>query len=153
MNKTLLRAMKRYYFTEFDSIFGFSSFSKKEKFSSFHELVREYITKEMKTTATLTQAEQEEAMFFFGSMISHIHMRRGITISKKRTQVNSVHKCLYNYSHKKLAQLIEVGGFKFILEDFVTNGLDVVLNGEETMLKQQEVYREACETLFLKTQQ
>lgn len=154
VNKTILRAMKRYYFTEFDSMFSFTSMSDKEKFANFQLLIRKFVTQEMKATRTLTEEEQEEAILFFGSMISHVHMRRGITVSKMRTQVNFVHKCLYNYSHKKLSQLMQQGGFKFILDDFVNfDGIEVVLNSEETMLKQPELYREACRDLLLRAQE
>ncbi|CAI2372384.1 unnamed protein product [Moneuplotes crassus] len=154
VNKTILRAMKRYYLTEFDSLYDFSSLSDKEKFQQFHELVRKYVTQEMGICENLTTAELEDTILFFGSMISHIHMRRGITVSKIRTQVNSVHKCLYSYSHKKLSQLMKQGGFKFVLEDFVHHEkIDIVLNSEETMLKQQDLYRDACVALLLKCQE
>mmetsp|Transcript_8887 Transcript_8887/g.7869 ORF Transcript_8887/g.7869 Transcript_8887/m.7869 type:complete len:361 (+) Transcript_8887:45-1127(+) len=154
VNKTILRAIKRYYFTEFDSLFSFSTLTDKEKFANFHEFVRKYVTEEMKGTKNLSDDDKEVAILFFGSMISHVHMRRGITISKIRTQVNFVHKCLYNYSHKKLSQLIKQGGFKFILDDFVNyDGIDVVLNSEETMLKDQDFYRDTCESLLLKAQE
>jgi hypothetical protein len=154
VNKTILRAMKRYYFTEFDSMFNFTSMSDKEKFANFQLLIRKFVTQEMKATRNLTEEEQEEAILFFGSMISHVHMRRGITVSKMRTQVNFVHKCLYNYSHKKLSQLMQQGGFKFILDDFVNfDGIEVVLNSEETMLKQPDLYRDACQELLLTAQE
>lgn len=154
VNKTILRAMKRYYFTEFDSMFNFTTLNDKDKFANFHQLIRRFVTKEMKGTRNLSAQDQEEAILFFGSMISHVHMRRGITVSKIRTQVNFVHKCLYNYSHKKLSQLMENEGFKFILDDFVNyDGIEVVLNSEETMLKQQDLYRDACRSLLLKAQE
>lgn len=154
VNKTILRAMKRYYFTEFDSLYGFSNLSDKEKFAQFHELVRKFVTQEMKGCKDLAAPELEDAILFFGSMISHIHMRRGITVSKIRTQVNSVHKCLYSYSHKKLSQLMKQQGFKFVLGDFAYHGgIDIVLNSEETMLKQQDLYRDACEALLQKCQE
>lgn len=100
VNKTLLRSLKRYYFTEFDSLYNFSGMDDKTRFAKFHGLVRKYVTEEMRVSADLTEEELESTIFFFGSMISHVHMRRGITISKLRTQVNSVYKCMYNYSHK-----------------------------------------------------
>lgn len=154
VNKTILRAMKRYYFTEFDSMSNFTSLSDKEKFANFHMLIRKFVTQEMRGTRNLPAEDQEEAILFFGSMISHVHMRRGITVSKVRTQVNFVHKCLYNYSHKKLTQLMNQQGFKFILDDFVNHdGIEVVLNSEETMLKQQDLYRDACRELLFKAQE
>lgn len=100
VNKTLLRSMKRYYFTEFDSLYNFSGMDDKTRFAKFHGLVRKYVTEEMRVSSDLTEEELENTVFFFGSMISHVHMRRGITVSKLRTLVNSVYKCLYNYSHK-----------------------------------------------------
>ena len=154
VNKTILRSLKRYYLNEFDSVTGFSSLSDKEKFANFHDLVRTFVTKELESTNGLTSEEIEDTIFFFGSMISHIHMRRGIKISKQRTQVNFVHKCLYNYSHKKLAQLIAYGGFKQVLKDFVKyGGLEVVINSEETFSKNQDVYRKAAEELFYSAQE
>lgn len=154
INKTLLRAMKRYYFTEFDSIYNFSSMDNTEKFTQFKDLIKKFVTEEMEISKELNEKELEDAIFFFGSMISHVHMRRGITISKMRTQVNFVHKCLYNYSHKKLSQLMQNEGFKHVLGDFVKfDGLDVVLNSEETMLKQQDLYKVAASELLLKAQE
>jgi len=42
------------------------------------------------------------------------------------------------------------GGLKYILRDFVEfGGIDVVLNSEETMLKQQETYKDAARSLYL----
>lgn len=154
VNKTLLRSIKRYYFSEFDTTYSFSALDEKEKFAQFHELVHKYITEEMDVAKTLSAEELEQAKFFFGSMISHVHMRRGITVSKQRTQVNFVHKCLYNYSHKKLSQLMQQEGFKFIIEDFVKfGGLEVVLNSEETIERQQDLYRDAAENLLLRAQE
>jgi len=154
VNKTLLRSMKRYYFTEFDSIYNFSSMDNKDKFAQFKTLVKKFVTEEMQISKDLSEKEVDDVVFFIGSMISHVHMRRGITISKMRTQVNSVHKCLYTYSHKKLSQLMQQEGFKYVLEDFVKfDGLDVVLNSEETMLKQQDLYKEAATELLLKAQE
>lgn len=154
VNKTILRSMKRYYFTEFDSVTGFSMMPDVEKFARFNELIRNYVTEELKSIGKLNSEEIDETIFFFGSMISHIHMRRGIKVSKQRTQVNFVHKCLYNYSHKKLAQLMTHGGFKHVLRDFVNfGGIDVVINSEETLAKNQDVYKSAAEELFLSTQE
>lgn len=152
VNKTILRSMKRYYLTEFDSVTSFSTLSDKDKFAYFHELVRTFVTRELKSTKGLSEEEIEDTIFFFGSMISHIHMRRGIQISKQRTQVNFVHKCLYNYSHKKLTQLIAYGGFRQVLRDFVKfGGLEVVINSEETLSKNQDVYKKAADELFIST--
>lgn len=154
VNKTILRAMKRYYSTEFDTSFNFSGLSDKEKFAKFKYQIRKFVTEQIKIVRGLSDKEVEDVIFFFGSMISHVHMRRGITISKLRTQVNFVHKCLYNYSHKKLSQLMSQEGFKYVLEDFVVNGgFEIVLNSEETMLKQQDAYKEAVDTLLLKCQE
>lgn len=100
VTKTLLRSIKRYYTSEFDSFCEFSSLEENEKFSRFHELIRNYVMTVMKSTVGLTGEELESTILFFGSIISHIHMRRGLKTSKLRTLVNSVHKCLYNYSHK-----------------------------------------------------
>ena len=102
----------------------------------------------MKLSSELNNQELEDAIFAFGSMISNIHMRRGIKISRLRTQVNFIHNCLYNYSHKKSQQMLQ-GGFKHILKDFIQHeGIEIVLNSEETMLKQQDVYREAVNSLY-----
>jgi hypothetical protein len=135
INKTILRAMKRYYFTEFDSIYKFTSLTDKEKFANFHQLIRLFVTQEIQGTRHLSAEDQEEAILFFGSMISHIHMRRGITVSKVRTKVNFYHKCLYSYSHKKLSQLMIQDGFKLILDDFVSNnGIKVAFNRKKLCL-------------------
>lgn len=152
VNKTILRSIKRYYVTEFDSFCNFSELDDKEKFAKFHELIRKYVIQEMKLSTELNEQELEDAIFAFGSMISHIHMRRGIKISKLRTQVNFIHKCLYNYSHKKSQQMLQ-GGFKYILKDFIQQGgIDIVLNSEETMLKQKEIYKDAVNSLYLTSQ-
>ena len=154
VNKTILRAMKRYYYSDFDSCYGFSQLNDNDKFTQFKGLIRKYVTEQLSICKQLSKEEVEDVIFFFGSMISHIHMRRGITISKLRTQVNFVHKCLYNYSHKKLNQLMQNEGLKFVLEDFISNdGFEVILNGEETMLKQEETYREAAKDLLLKVKE
>jgi hypothetical protein len=154
VNKTILRSMKRFYFTEFETFSGFSAMPDSQRFAKFHQLIREYILSEFKSLSDLSEQELNDTIFFFGSMISHIHMRRGIKVSKQRTQVNFVHKCLYNYSHKKLAQLMTQGGFKHVLRDFVNfGGIDVVIKGEETLAKNQDVYKTSAEELLLKTQE
>lgn len=152
VNKTILRSIKRYYVTEFDSFCNFSELDDKEKFAKFHELIRKFVLQQMKLSAELNEQQLEDAIFAFGSMVSHIHMRRGIKVSKLRTQVNFIHKCLYNYSHRKSQQMLQ-GGFKYILKDFIQQGgIDIVLNSEETMLKQKDVYREAVDSLYLTSQ-
>ena len=138
----------------FDTSFNFSNLSEKEKFAKFKYQIRKFVTEQVKVIRELSEKEVEDVIFFFGSMISHVHMRRGITISKLRTQVNFVHKCLYNYSHKKLSQLMSQEGFKHVLEDFVHNGgFEIVLNSEETMMKHQDAYKEAVNALLLKCQE
>jgi len=150
VNKTILRSMRRYYSVEFELATNFSALSDKEKFSNFHELIKCFVEKHFKMLNDLSGQDIEDTIFFFGSMVSHVHMRRGITVSKQRTEVNLVHKCLLNYSQKKLAQLISGGGFKHVLRHFLKfGGLDVVINGEDTMTKNQDLYKHAAEELFL----
>lgn len=154
VNKTILRSMKRYYYNRFNEFSGFGKLSNKEKFSQFHKLVSDFVKTEIVSLNGLTEEQMEETVFFFGSMLSYTHMRRGITNSKRRTQVNFVHKCLYNYSHKKLAQLMSYIGFEFVLRDFVRfGGIDMVIENEETLSKNSGHYKQAAEDLFLRTQE
>ena len=154
VHKTILRSMKRYYYTEFETFTGFAAMPDKQRYAEFQQLIRKYVMAEFKSLDGLSEQQIEDTIFFFGSLISHVHMRRGIKVSKQRTQVNFVHKCLYNYSSQKLAQLMAFEGFEHVIRDFVQfGGIAVVVQGEETLAKNQDVYKAAAEDLLLKVQQ
>lgn len=154
VHKTILRSMKRYYNTEFETFTGFGAMPDKQRYAEFQQLIRKFVMAEFKSLNGLSEQQIEDTIFFFGSLISHVHMRRGIKVSKQRTQVNFVHKCLYNYSSKKLAQLMAFEGFEHVIRDFIQfGGIDVVIQGEETLAKNQDVYKTAAEELLLKCQQ
>ena len=62
VNKTILRSMKRYYFTEFDAVTGFSMMPDTEKFANFHQLIKDFVLKEFKSFDGITEQELDDTI-------------------------------------------------------------------------------------------
>ena len=130
VNKTLLRSLKRYY----TSVFPFEII----KYLKSHK------------PEIVTYVNHNKKPMTIGSVKTLIEIVRASTNARpnlktkyEQAMCDDFHACLYKYSHTKLYGLFKLPQVKFLVKDYIENGLEVMLTNDETLQKNPGVYRSA----------
>lgn len=80
---------------------------------------------------------------FIEIMISPIMSKKKLRSKTEKAMYMNFYSCLYQYSHTKLYDLLKSPQLKFLLLDYFRDGMDVMINTDETLKKNPDVYKEA----------
>ena len=131
VNKTLLRSLKRYYTNFFESDITKYLTSQKDEIASYtNHNKRPMSIASVKTLVEIIRAPS--------------NMRPNLKSKYDKQMWDDFHACLYQYSHTKLYMLLNLPQVKFIVKDYIENGIEIMLANDETLKKNPEVYRKAC---------
>jgi len=126
VNKTLFRALKRFYTEKFLSVF---TLDKKESSTSYLDKIRLFCSQiftcqiEQMQLWNITYEEMEK---FISIVVSPNHIKNVLKEKTDLVLYKDYYSCLYQYSHKKLANMLSrpVCGYLFTnfinSEDFIT---------------------------------
>lgn len=148
VNKTLFRALKRFYTDQFMSQF---TLTKKESSESYLQKVRVFCQQlfgqGMLATATVTYEQIEK---FLSILISPNHIKKMLVNTDDLALYEEFYSCLYQYSHKKLARMLTNPVCGYLFTDFVVSGnLTQFITTCTTMNQNAEVYESASKSFLM----
>ena len=70
-------------------------------------------------------------------------------MSKRRTLMDNFHKLLYNYSHKRLSELINVPEIRFLLKKLLKSDyINILIEKNKTLVENKELYKRCAELII-----
>lgn len=149
VNKTLFRALKRFYTDKFMEMF---QLSKKESSESYMSKVKVFCTNtfgdnlESLHNYNLTYEQVER---FMSIVISPNHVKSLLVESEDLTLHKEYYSCLYQYSHKKLAKMLLTPVCGYLFTDFINSGnLTKFITSCSTMSQNPDTYDSASENFL-----
>lgn len=141
VSKTLLRSLKRYYTELFYESYDLG---KKESTESYLYKIQEFSEKflsnklfDMKEWGITL----EQTISFIAIMISPGHIKSQLTEESEIALHKDFYSCLYQYTHKKLANMLKNAVCGFLFHEFVNNGhLADFISDCPTMSQNPSVY-------------
>ena len=144
VNKTLFRALKRFYTEKFESVFALD---KKESTSSYMSKVHQFVEDYFKARETeleswgVTVEEIEKLMLV---IVSPNHIKSALTEESDLVLYKDYYSCIYQYSHKKLANMLLRPVCGYLFADFINSGnLTAFIHRCSTMSLNPGVYEKA----------
>ena len=132
MNKTLLRSLKRY----------FTNLLK----DNYEEYLK---SKKSEITSTVCENGRHltvaSVRAFIEIMISPITSKKQLKNKSERNMYMNFYSWLYQYSHTKLYALLKSPQLKFLLLDYFRDGMDTMINTDETLKKIQMFIKRPAE--------
>lgn len=122
VSKTLLRSLKRYYTELF---FETYELDKKESPDSYIQKIRAFTQSVLGVKAAEMNAwgiEFEDAAKFLSIIVSPGHIKASLTDESDIALHKDFYSCLYQYTHKKLANMLKDLVCGFLFHEFVNDG-------------------------------
>lgn len=149
VNKTLFRALKRFYTEKFMEIF---SLSKKESSESYMLKIRSFciiILESKMESLEKNNLTFEQIEKFLSIVISPNHVKN-LLDSEDLALHKEFYSCLYQYSHKRLAKMLMSPVCGYLFTDFVISGnLTQFITACPTMSQNFETYEIASRNFLL----
>ena len=151
VSKTLLRSLKRYYTELF---FETYELQKKESDESYLYKVQEF-SQRVLYSKLIDMREwnisMDQATKFIAIMVSPAHIKNSLTDEADIETHKNFYSCLYQYTHKKLANMLKNIVCGFLFQEFVNDGhLATFISKCPTMSQNPDVY-EQMGASFVKT--
>lgn len=151
VNKTLFRSLKRFHTEKFLSMF---ELGKKETAESYLEKVSQFCSEvfgeklsELDSWGISLRAIEK----FIAVMVSPNHIKNALDDESDATLYKDYYSCLYQYSHKKLANMLQNRVCGFLFHHFVLDGhISNFISNCSTMSQHPEVYRKASLSFVVK---
>jgi len=153
--KTLLRSVKRYYSSEFESRTEYQTLTKSKQDKKCGKIIDKF-TREMFTgqltscsegeseKLTINGVEFSEVASFILALIIPSYVKRNCRNTPTYTIYDTFYECLYRYSHKRLESALAISSiacvFKIFLEGPVFENL---LQNDGTLSKNREAFESA----------
>lgn len=144
VNKTLFRALKRFYTEKFESIY---SLDKKESSTSYKSKIHQFVEVYFKSRETelnnwdITIQEIEKLMLI---IVSPNHIKSALVEESDLVLYKDYYSCIYQYSHKKLANMLLRPVCGYLFADFINSGnLTAFIHRCSTMSLNPGVYEKA----------
>lgn len=141
VNKTLFRALKRYYTEAFLNKF---TLCKKEATSSYLTKINQFCIEtfsthlERMTTWGITFEEVEK---FISMIVSPNHIKNSLKDDADLIMYKDYYSCLYQYSHKKLANMLLSPVCGYLFTDFInSDNFTPFINSCPTMSQHPDAY-------------
>lgn len=142
--KTLFRALKRFYTEAFLIRF---TLDKKESSSSYLHKINHFC---IETFSTHLEAMHswgvtfEQIEKFISIVVSPNHIKDSLKDSTEKVLYKDYYSCLYQYSHKKLRNMLLSPVCGYLFTDFITSGnLTRFISSCSTMSQNPETYQKA----------
>lgn len=142
--KTLFRALKRFYTEAFLRRF---TLDKKESSSSYLHKINHFC---IETFSTHLEAMHgwgvtfEQVEKFISIVVSPNHIKDSLKDSTEKALYKEYYSCLYQYSHKKLRNMLLSPVCGYLFTDFITSGnLTRFISSCSTMSQNPETYQKA----------
>lgn len=154
VNKTLLRALKRYYTAKFENENSAFHTHKNEKKEVVYQRIKDFAITVYKGDRNIGKEEFsditiEDLCFYMGILINPSLMKRFSLQPHDRIKIQNFYNCLYNYSHKKLQKLFKSNVLHFMFTKFAEEGpLDELLLNDSTLKKNPDVYKKASKSFI-----
>lgn len=151
VSKTLLRSLKRYYTELF---FESYDLGKKESTESYLYKIQEF-SQRVLYSKLIDMREwgvtMDQATKFISVMVSPGHIKSSLTDESDIAMHKDFYSCLYQYTHKKLANMLKNIVCGFLFHEFVNDGhLASFISKCPTMSQNPSVY-ETMGASFVKT--
>lgn len=144
VNKTLFRALKRFYTENFERRFNLH---KKESSESYMNKINQFCIETFNTkleAMTVWGVTFDQVEKFMSVMVSPNHIKGSLTSDSDLSLYKDFYSCLYQYSHKKLANMLLSPVCGYLFTDFINSGnLTNFISTCSTMSQHPETYRKA----------
>jgi hypothetical protein len=144
VNKTLFRALKRFYTDKFESVFYLD---KKESTTSYISKIHHFVQDCFNSRVTelenwgITVHEIEKLMQI---IVSPNHIKSALFEESDLVLYKDYYSCIYQYSHKKLANMLLRPVCGYLFADFINSGnLTAFIHRCSTMSLNPGVYEKA----------
>ena len=143
VNKTLFRSLKRFHTESFLERFDLG----KETAESYLKKIHEYCANcysHKESELDYWSITLEEVEKFVAVMVSPNHIKNYLKEESDITLYDEYYSCLYQYSHKKLAKMLQNRACGFLFNMFVQDGhLTKFISNCSTMSQNSDVYHKA----------
>lgn len=145
VNKTLFRSLKRFHTESFLDKYELG----KETTEAYLEKIHEYCNSsysDKESELDYWNITLKDVEMFIAIMVSPNHIKNYIKDESEITLYKEYYSCLYQYSHKKLAKMLQNRACGFLFNTFVQDGhLTKFISNCSTMSQHSEVYHKASQ--------
>eukprot|EP00347_Sterkiella_histriomuscorum_P006727 403351665 len=148
--KTILRKVRKQYLTDFNEKTGYIKCKRNrkpqfllDKLTEYAKLILSAQNSSMKVNtdiignfATSGLTLEQELIFFMGAIFYPKHLKKCYASNaRKKSEIDEIHSSLYKFTVQRLGTLERYGAYHYLLQDFMTNHKDQILEQSKTMEK------------------
>lgn len=146
VNKTILRAIRRFLINEFRSFTENSVPNKDQRSRWYFENIKRFVANKFSEhPEEVAKLQYYLASIIYQKFLTEAHATECGMEGEERT---ILYDCMYKYSHTRLINIIDNQPVRLIYEYFYARGLEAALDSEPVMQKNREVYLQSFKDLM-----